>query len=525
MEPTAIPAELEAKLLVQRDSDLDALARLTRLGTYRLQPRPPQVLHSVYLDTADLVLARHGIAVRTRRCGEQWEATIKWAGTVDGMVHERLELTVPLAAAPAARPKIAPALFVHLAARLAGRQLRPVLVTEIERRAIDVWDESATRYLAEIALDRVVLRSPSRRDKRSDRYGEVEIERKDGSVDDVVAITALLRRGRALHPSSTTKLSRGLELLFGRVDSAAAPAALAPHDSLGTAARKLVAHHLARLVEADPGTRLGVDPEAVHDMRVACRRLRAVLRIFGAAFPGSLQARLRRDFRWLGQVLGHMRDVDVQLQKVQAFAAHRRGRHRTELQPYVEFLRRLREACRPPLLAHLESRRYFQLLRQLEAFVVSAPIEADLQPLAVAGAHAVRRAFRRLHRQASRVAEQPSADDLHAVRIRAKRVRYSCELLRPLTGTAGRRFVRRMVGLQDLLGTHNDAVVATAFARRCLDENGLDDRSRAAIEAFIHTNEKHAARARAEFHRTWRRFHKRKTDRGLEAVLQRLGVG
>src|SRR5438128_1956094 len=97
---SAVAPEIEAKLLVPRASDLQAIARIGQLGTYRLRARDTVRLHSLYIDTAAFTLARHAVALRLRRTGTQWEATAKWRGHVDGMVHERPELTVPLPRAP-----------------------------------------------------------------------------------------------------------------------------------------------------------------------------------------------------------------------------------------------------------------------------------------------------------------------------------------------------------------------------------------------------------------------------------------
>ena len=101
MADHAIPVEVEAKLLVPRATDLRAIARLPQLGPYPLRSRGTVRLHSIYLDTSNLTLARHGVALRLRRHGRRWEATVKLAGRVEGDVHERPELTVPLASAPA----------------------------------------------------------------------------------------------------------------------------------------------------------------------------------------------------------------------------------------------------------------------------------------------------------------------------------------------------------------------------------------------------------------------------------------
>src|SRR5512135_2920320 len=100
MSEGSVPSEIEAKLLVPQDADLRAIARLERIGRYRVQPRDVVRLHSTYLDTADFTLAHHGVALRLRRHAGHWEATAKWAGSVRGDVHDRPELTVPLPRAP-----------------------------------------------------------------------------------------------------------------------------------------------------------------------------------------------------------------------------------------------------------------------------------------------------------------------------------------------------------------------------------------------------------------------------------------
>jgi hypothetical protein len=83
----AIPQEIEAKLLVPRPTILSAIARLKDLGPYRLRPQQTVRLHTIYLDTAEFTLARHGVALRLRRNRTRWEASIKWSGREDGIVH------------------------------------------------------------------------------------------------------------------------------------------------------------------------------------------------------------------------------------------------------------------------------------------------------------------------------------------------------------------------------------------------------------------------------------------------------
>lgn len=521
-----VATELEVKLLVERERDLEHLACLTRLGSYRLRPHAPQTLYSVYLDSRDLQLARHDLGLRVRRTGEAWETTLKWSGSVQGVVHRRPELTLALAEPP--RFPFAPPseLAVYLTALLAGRKLVPVLVTEIERRAVDVLDVGARHLVAEIALDRVVLRGPRKGDQRSERYYEVEIERKQGTVEDVAAISASIQHRRRLRPSHASKLARGLALLYGR--SAAFPAArlleLRADESVVTSVRKLMAVHLDRVRANDPGTRLGEGVEALHDMRVACRRLRALLRCFTDAFPARRARELTNDLRWLGRSLGTVRDVDVQLERLAAEHASLRKPQRAAIAPYAGALRRLRTSRRPALLAQLNGARYLRLLRRLEACVDAETEPPDSTSLAAAGRRAIRKSSRRLHKRARAIGHQPSAEDLHAVRILAKRLRYACEFVQPLTGSAGARFIKRLVKLQDLLGAHNDAIVAAQFVRNYLEETAPTRGSATgrALVRLLQGNEEEAARARAGFHRAWKQFTRGRSVRQFDAMMASL---
>ena len=525
MPPGRVATELEVKLLVDRERDLDELSRLTRLGHYRLRQRAPQHLYSVYLDTRDLALSRHGVGVRVRRADATWEATVKWAGSVNGAVHRRPELNVALAGAPRF-PFAAPSeLRVHLTALLAGRKLVPLLVTEIDRRVIEVLDVGAQHCLVEIALDRVVLRGPHKDDPRSERYCEVEIERKQGTVEDVAAISACLQQGRRLRPSRDSKLARGLRLLCdGGVPPGPRSTALGPEDSVVTGMRKIMARHLDRLLVNDPGTRLGEDIEALHDMRVASRRLRALVRLFKSVVPARPARELSNDLRWLGHVLGTVRDVDVQLQRLEARQAAMRPAQRAAIDPYLESLRRLRAARRPAMLAELNAPRYLRLLRRLETFVRAEAAPPNARSLAGAGRRAIRKASKQLHKRAHAIGKHPSADDLHEVRILAKRLRYACEFLQPLTGSSGPRFLKRLVELQDLLGAHNDAVVATQFAHAYLEKEARPRASATAraVVRLVRANEEHAERARAGFHRAWKDFTRRRSLRQFDAMLAAL---
>ena len=214
-QPRRTALEIEAKLLAPRESDLRAIARLERIGDYRLRPRDAVRLYSVYLDTLDFDLARHGVALRLRRHAGSWEMTAKWGGRVAGVVHERPELTVPLAAAPRFPFRPDRKLQPQLDRLIAGRALVPILVTHIYRRRIDVIAAGVEKApVAELALDRVCLRPPQGRTPVV-KYCEVEIERLRGPRRHVLLLAQLLRQRFSLQPSTESKFARGVTALYG----------------------------------------------------------------------------------------------------------------------------------------------------------------------------------------------------------------------------------------------------------------------------------------------------------------------
>jgi triphosphatase len=212
--------EIEAKLLVRADRDLATIAALRKLGTYRILPVESARLHSIYLDTNRLRLARHGVAVRLRRKRRCWEVTAKWAGRVAGVVHERAEMTVPLDGTPVMPFRLPSGPLIERLGPLVGRALlHPILVTDLHRRTFHVFQAESVlpaQPLAELALDRVELRGPRQSGCRS-RYREVEIELIRGGRKDLNSLVRLLSAHVELTPSSESKFARGMALLYPRL--------------------------------------------------------------------------------------------------------------------------------------------------------------------------------------------------------------------------------------------------------------------------------------------------------------------
>ncbi len=529
MATDRVPTEVELKLEASTADVLGQIAQLRTLDRFRLRPRRAVRLHSVYFDTRDLALARAGVALRVRRSGRAWEATAKWSGRVARTVHERPELTVALPGAPAG-PFALPdgPLRTELTAVVLGRRLAPILVTDILRQLRDLLpgEAAAADPLAEVALDTVALRAPDGH-AALPLYFEVEVERRAGRRRDLTDFGRALQQRFGLVPSRASKFARGLAELHGHVFDVPRIDSIAAGDTVARAARTIAAAQLARVRMADPGTRLGRDTEAVHQHRVAIRRLRAALRTFAAGVPRRQQTTLRAELRWIGQELGAVRDIDVQLASLDWHARHL-GPAAHHLQSFVHHLQERRAALRAALAATLDSRRYFRLLIALERFAASPPPRRAsgeaARSVAAVGHRALKRAMRKLVKRGNAVGELPSADKLHALRIRAKRLRYLLEALRPIIGGPGRKLTRQLVRLQDVLGRFNDAIVAAAAIRAFRDgPHATDDAAvRQALTALVDAELRRAGAAQSEFARAWRRFSSKATLQLHRSALKRL---
>jgi CHAD domain-containing protein len=219
------------------------------------------------------------------------------------------------------------------------------------------------------------------------------------------------------------------------------------------------------LAAHERGARRGRDPEELHQMRTAVRRLRATLRAVPAVV-GPNATPLRRELRWLGTVLGAVRDVDVLRDYLRAKRATLDHAEAAAARRALARLQTARARARAAALAALASPRYARLRRRLDA-AVGRRGRVDVSLTWVA-----RRTFKKLRKAVHALPAQPSDAQLHAVRIRVKRARYAAELTRATVGRSARRFIRSAARLQDILGEHQDAAVAEAQLRALLTKTG-----------------------------------------------------
>jgi CHAD domain-containing protein len=445
---------------LERESKLQAPAsfRMPELEADGLHAsaREPQRLVTVYVDTPDLRIARWGSSLR-HRGGEGW--TVKMPPTEEGSLLVRAEHVFQ-----GEDPRKVPVAAVDLLrAYVRGAELAPVLRLRTLRRGIDVADDLG-RPLAVVTDDEVSVMQGSR---VASRFRELEVELDpDAPADVAETLLARLREAGAGGVDNVTKLVRALGARAEGPPEIEVPK-VREDSSVADVVRRAIATSAVRLLRHDAGVRLGGDPEDVHQARVATRRIRSDLRTFRDLVEASWAVPLRDELKWLGRELGAVRDAEVLRDRLRGRESRLAAVDRPAVERLLAGLDHRRDEARERLLASMRTERYAALL---DSVVQAARSPAVLPDVAEATSATALRSvleapWKHLRAAAGHAREEPSDEALHAARIRAKRVRYAAEAVSPVFGKRAAAFARAAVELQDVLGEHQDAVVATAWLR------------------------------------------------------------
>ena len=252
----------------------------------------------------------------------------------------------------------------------------------------------------------------------------------------------------------------------------------------------------------EAGTRAGRDPEDLHKMRVAVRRLRAMLRASRPLFDAKWVKRLRSELGWLGTALGEARDLDVLRGYLGSELASLEGAERKAGQRLLRRLDADRARSRGVLRRVLDGQRYAKLLTRLKASLAAPHVASTgLSLLGNAAAE-----FKKLRRAVKALSGHPSADDLHEIRIKVKRARYAAELVGADAGGRGQRFIDQAKKIQDILGEHQDAVVLEEYLHDVIDRR---EATHALEQQLLKRQRKRRKRTRAAFFEEWPRLERR----------------
>jgi CHAD domain-containing protein len=422
--------QLEREVKLSPSPDL-SLARLD--GT----PLETRQFSSVYYDTSDRLLARIGLTLRRRleHGGSLWQLKLPRSSG-------RLELEHP--GGPAETPARIASL---LTAVLRDRQLAPVAELRTVRRGVRVEANGST---ADVVLDEVAVMDNLR---VVSEFDELEIELVDGVPDGLASIEVAVRRAGAEDGDARPKVLRVLDHK-------------GPVKPARPQLQAYIAHQYEEILAHDPGTRLGDDPEDLHDLRVAVRRLRAILKVFSPPLDKEWADDLRAELDWLGGALGPVRDLDVMLADLRQAASELDDEDRRAFAPLLKRMERERTARRRTMLSALKSARYTSLLDRLdEAARRPRTRSARPSPDTVAAA-----TFAHLRKAVRKLDRDPSDTALHKVRIKGKRARYAAELAAPAHGKRVSKLIESAKAFQDVTGAHHDAVVTAERLRELAAE-------------------------------------------------------
>jgi len=412
-------------------------------------------LQAQYYDTADLRLARSGASLRFRE-PEGW--TVKLPASGAGPLLVRGEHT--FAGGPD-NPPVAAIDLVRAWVRTAT--VHPVARLKTRRRRIELTDAGGKK-VAEVVDDEVSVLDEGR---ITGRFRELEVELGESAPIELAdALVARLQRAGAGAPEPTPKIVRALGPRAAGPPDVVSITDLTPQSAARDVVHAAISASVLRLLRHDPGVRLGDDPEQVHQARVATRRLRSDLRTFRSLLVPEWDEGLRGELGWLGAELGAVRDTEVLLELLQGKVARLADADRPIGEALLARLVHRWEDTRVELLAALRSDRYARLLDQLvEAARAPALLEGADGPAREILPPLARGPWRRLRQAVEALPDVPPDEQLHAVRIHAKRCRYAAEAVAPALGRPARRFAKAVAALQDVLGDHQDAVIAAGWLR------------------------------------------------------------
>ncbi len=476
--------EQEIKFRIPEGSDATAVRDAIEEAGFRLESSGTVVHEDRYLDTDDWVLYRAGLALRLRREGERLRLEAKTVHSQSDVVLARTEWTQE---APATDPPwgILPegpvASLLKPLAKLRVVERLGVRARVKSEREMFRW-LSGREILGSVTLDRVFQNGSHNGDHS---YRELEVEALDGAAATALEeVRDAVKRRLDLQISVESKLAAALAQAGERLpDHADGSFALYGGDRLVDTAAKTLGRHLTRLFWNEPGTRLNLNPNYLHDMRVATRRLRTALLVFAMAVPEDTRETLGGDLRWIGRALGRVRDLDVALKRVGSMAARAPEHERAALYVFARYLEIKRARRQRRLLRRLDSKRFeafreraHQWISGIPDFLASATAvepagataaaQSTLAPSYMVGPRIVAEWDNRM-REACQEAERKSTPaNVHALRIAVKHARYAVEYFTASEGQGAHQRAKQLARIQDKLGEHQDAATLLRHMRR-----------------------------------------------------------
>lgn len=459
--------EVELKLLIN-PADIPRLRRHPLLKAHAAGRARSRDLLSIYFDTPDLTLRQQRVALRVRRIGARWVQTVKGGGGVRAGLHQRGEWEDEVAQDRPDLTKISdPSLHKLFSSTAVRDRLQAVFTTEFRRTTWALqWDNGDA---LELALDQGAVKSGG----KTAPLCEIELELKQGDPARLFQTALELQQTIPLRLENVNKADRGYRLSQAATPPVVKAAALdlKPEMSVKQAFQAIAWNCISHWTANQEGALLGNNPENIHQLRVALRRLRSLLPQFKAAIPRESYAAIADELKWLANALGPARNWDVFVTQtlppiLGQFPADQ------GLKALYQAAGKAQAAARNDAYLALRSQRYDRMLLSLGTWLMAdgwhvhvsdeqkQRLEAPILELAQ---RALTRCHRTVHLHGAALLAMP-AEERHEVRIAVKKLRYATEFFASLfPDKAARGYIQALAVLQDELGVLNDAATTESL--------------------------------------------------------------
>lgn len=475
-----------------------ALPDLTLSGARAISKQPTVTLTATYYDTEDLRLARFGVTLRRRTGG----ADAGWHLKLPTGDDSRDEVQLPLASG---RPGRVPDELANLVLGLTrGAPLAARATQRTRRNATNVSGRSSVVDL-EVVDDRVSITDGP---MKGQKYREVEVEVMANAELLPVISTLLLDAGAGPSPSK----SKGVRAVAGDspLDPVVAhPERARPKDPAALAVTSHLRTHVRALLAQDPRVRRSL-PDAVHQFRVAARRIRSGLQAFAPLVDDAWARHLRAELGWIAGVLGAARDREVLESRLFANIRELPGDldRAAAFVAVQDHLEAQLATANSAIADALRSPRYFALLDTLVAAAAEPPTTpAAAEPASRTLPPLVNKRWKRLAREANRLHDeiQGHDDHWHQTRITAKKARYSVEACVPVFGSPARKLAKQLETVTELLGEHQDCAIAADTVRELVTKD-TGPQAAFALGALYDLQRRRVQEIRHEFVGAWPRI-------------------
>lgn len=463
------PREIEIKFRADKAA-LDALAKSVPLKGGTLSPA--RELRSVYYDTTERDLQRHGIAFRIRRKAKATPVmSMKRGGVTSAAVFSREEVEVPCPDGTPDLDLFDPATRERLAAAAGGKPLEPVFEARVRRR-LGVLRHGTTEI--ELALDEGVISAGEARL----RLCEIELELKSGDLQDLIDCSTALAGDFGLRLDFEAKSDRGYRLASGAVPQARKAEPLVLHESIGfdDLLAAVISHTLGHFISNWAVLRETDVPEAVHQLRVALRRMRSALGAFRKVAESPELETIRQDAKRIASSLGLARECDVFRENAMQGPLRQNPAAVRGAVPLLEMVESQRKQAYAEARRILEETDTSLFVLKVQRFITDRAWQSASSPQERGSFQSSGRSFAvsvldRLLRRCLKRGKHLRAmtdEERHELRIALKNLRYASEFFGSLFGEdkRRRRFVKRVAELQEDFGARNDAATAEAFIEK-----------------------------------------------------------